>query len=132
MEDNYEKEKKILNNFTNNIKKVSFEIINNVKKEYPQTPKYFLNYLKNIGSGSIKNSSITIYSGLLDFDDLGLEDIYDLPENIKLFGDNFSGDFIGFDFDKNGEVIEFLHESGEIYWTRKKFKEYISEIIKSL
>lgn len=132
MEDNYEKEKKILNNFTNNIKKVSFEIINNIKKEYPQTPKYFLNYLKNIGSGSIKNSSITIYSGLLDFYDLGLEDFYDLPENIKLFGDNFSGDFIGFDFDKNGEVIEFLHESGEIYWTGKKFKEYISEIIKSL
>lgn len=132
MEYNYEKEKKALISFTNNTRNVSSEKINNIEKEYPKTPKYFLSYLKNIGAGSIKNSSITIYDNLLDFSDFELEDIYDLPKNIKLFGDNFSGDFIGFDFDKNGEVIEFLHESGEIYWTGKNFKEYIKDLIESL
>lgn len=57
------------------------------------------------------------------------EDIYFLPENIKIFGDNFSGDFIGFDFDKNGEVVEFLNESEEISWTGKNFKQYIIDLI---
>lgn len=126
---NFEEEKNVLMKFTNNLTFVSLKEINELKKKYPKIPQEFLIYLENIGAGSIKNSSLMIFNDLLDFDDLGLEDIYFLPKNIKIFGDNFSGDFIGFDFDKNGEVIEFLHESGEISWTGKDFKQYIIELI---
>ena len=126
---NFKKEKEYLLNFINQVNIVSSEKVEKLQKQYSMIPKDYLNYLKFIGSGSLKNSLIMIYDDLLDFDDIGLEEIYVLPKNIKLFGDNFSGDFIGFDFDKEGEVIEFLHESGEIYWTGKKFKKYIIDVI---
>ncbi|MEO8239271.1 MAG: hypothetical protein ABI793_12070 [Flavobacterium sp.] len=64
---------------------------------------------------------------LFDFNDLGLEDIYYLHENIKLFGDNYSGDFAGFNIDNNDEVIEFWHDSNERHYTGKTFGKYIRE-----
>lgn len=128
----YNFEKKILKEKEiTNLVVISEKELNENFKDLKNTPLDYIFFLIEVGYGNI-NNILDLKNFLFDFDDLGLEDIYDLPENIKLFGDNFSGDFIGFDFDKNGEVIEFLHESGEIYWTGKKFKEYISEIIKSL
>lgn len=128
----YNFEKKILKEKEiTNLVVISEKELNENFKDLKNTPLDYIFFLIEVGYGNI-NNILDLKNFLFDFDDLGLEDIYDLSENIKLFGDNFSGDFIGFDFDKNGEVIEFLHESGEIYWTGKKFKEYISEIIKSL
>lgn len=128
----YNFEKKILKEKEiTNLVVISEKELNENFEDFKNTPLDYIFFLIEVGYGNI-NNILDLKNFLFDFDDLGLEDIYDLPENIKLFGDNFSGDFIGFDFDKNGEVIEFLHESGEIYWTGKNFKEYISEIIKSL
>ena len=107
---------------------ISEKEINENFKDFKSIPLDYIMFLKEVGSGNI-NNVLDLKDFLFNFEDLGLEDIYSLPENIKLFGDNFSGDFIGFDFDKNGEVIEFLHENGEIYWTGKNFKEYIINII---
>ncbi|MBF7092633.1 SMI1/KNR4 family protein [Flavobacterium sp. ALJ2] len=99
-----------------------------LKNEYPNIPNDFLEYLLEIGSGNIMESQFKVMNKLFDFNDLGLEDIYDLPDNIKLFGDNFSGDFSGFNIDNNiDEVIEFWHDSNEIYYTGKTFREYIRE-----
>ena len=51
-----------------------------------------------------------------------------LPENVKLFGDNFSGDFAGFDLTtKNNLVVEFWHDDNKVVNTGKTFREYIRE-----
>ena len=60
-------------------------------------------------------------------DDLGLAADYELRAEIKFFGDNYAGDFAGFDFSNNAElVVEFWHEDGSIYETNQSFKDYIS------
>jgi|SRR6218665_3648289 len=96
--------------------------------EYPNIPQDFIAYLQEIGWGSFRESQFNITSTLFDLDDLGLSDHYDLKSNVCFFGDNFCGDFSGFDFDRNdGTVVEFWHESGELYYTNKSFQTYIRE-----
>lgn len=115
------------NAINDKIKATSQEILD-LKNKYPNIPDEFLEYLSEIGSGNIMESQFKIMNKLFDFTDLGLEDIYDLSENIKLFGDNYSGDFAGFDILNNkDEVIEFWHDSNEIYYTGKTFREYMRE-----
>ncbi|MDQ6530225.1 SMI1/KNR4 family protein [Flavobacterium sp. LHD-85] len=111
----------------NKIKRTVFEI-NSLKENYPKLPEDFFDYLLEVGASNLMESQLKVMDDLFDFNDLGLEDIYDLPDNIKLFGDNYSGDFAGFDIlsDKD-EVIEFWHDSNELYYTGKTFREYIRE-----
>jgi hypothetical protein len=110
---------------------ISSKEIDSILKEYHNVPLDFINYLKVIGAGNILNSQFKIYNNLTDFLDLGLDNFDTLPEGIKLFGDNFSGDFSGFDLSKEitDEVIEFWHNSSEIHYTGKTFREYIRGII---
>lgn len=75
------------NAINDKIKGTSQEILD-LKNKYPNIPDEFLEYLSEIGSGNIMQSQFKIMNKLFDFKDLVLEDIYDLPENIKLFGDN--------------------------------------------
>lgn len=108
--------------------KATNEEILDLKNKYPNIPNEFLEYLIEIGSGNIMESQFKVMKNLFDFNDLGLEDIYDLPEEIKLFGDNYSGDFAGFNIDNNNdEVIEFWHDSNDIHHTGKTFRQYIRE-----
>jgi hypothetical protein len=84
--------------------------------------------LSEIGSGSFLECQFQVQKYLFDLDDLGLTENYDLKEGIKFFGDNYAGDFSGFDFNDNPTlVVEFWHEDGTIYETNKTFKEYIRE-----
>ncbi|MCR4033133.1 MULTISPECIES: SMI1/KNR4 family protein [Flavobacterium] len=116
------------NNVVNKRETLNPEEINNLLSEYPKLPEDYLIYLQEIGSGSFRESQFNITSSLFDLEDLGLEDHYELKANVYFFGDNFSGDFSGFDFDKNdGKVVEFWHESGELYYTNKSFQTYIRE-----
>lgn len=100
---------------------------NDIVTAYPNTPSDFINYLREIGAGNV-GLSFKVYSNLCDFDDLGLGDIYSLSPSIKFFGDNFSGDFAGFDLSNaKDEVVEFWCESNKIFATGKTFREYIRE-----
>ncbi|SHM98561.1 SMI1/KNR4 family protein [Flavobacterium pectinovorum] len=104
--------------------------INHLKESYPNLPNDFFDYLLEVGSGNIMESQFKVMNVLFDFNDLGLEGIYYLPDNIKLFGDNYSGDFAGFDILSNkDEVIEFWHDSNELHYTGKTFRKYIREKI---
>lgn len=99
-----------------------------IKAIYPDAPQEYIDYLSEIGSGIIREIQFDIKPYLFDLSDLGLDDIYDICENIKFFGDNLSGDFAGFDLKKNdGMVVEFLHESGELFYTNKSFKQFVRE-----
>ncbi|MBL0736369.1 SMI1/KNR4 family protein [Flavobacterium sp. GN10] len=102
--------------------------IKNLLSEFPKLPQDYLIYLKKIGSGSFRKSQFNVTASLFDLEDLGLEDHYELKSNVWFFGDNFCGDFSGFDFNQNdGKVVEFWHESGELYYTNKSFQTYIRE-----
>ena len=93
---------------------------------YPEAPQDYLDYLLEIGAGVIREIQFDVKPFLFDFSDLGLDDIYGIGENIKFFGDNLSGDFAGFDLDKkDGKVVEFLHDSGELSYTNKSFRQFI-------
>ena len=97
---------------------------------YQFVPRSFLSYLFEIGSGCILGSTISIYSDLLDFYDLGLEDVYSMEPGVRIFGDTFSGDFLGFYVDRpDDQVLEFWHDSNEWHQTGKSFFDYIREII---
>lgn len=112
----------------NNRETLPNERLEILKKEYPNIPDDYIDYLKEIGAGTIREMQFRVSGPLFDFEDIGLDDIYNLPPHIKFFGDNFSGDFAGFDLslDKD-EVVEFLHDLGELYYTNKNFHEYIRE-----
>lgn len=111
----------------NKIKSTVLEI-NSLKGSYPNLPNDFFDYLLEVGAGNIMGSQFKVMNVLFDFNDLGLEDIYYLPDNIMLFGDNYSGDFAGFNIlsDKD-KVIEFWHDSNDLYYTGKTFRKYIRE-----
>ncbi len=112
-----------------NLRKIaSDEDIQDLKEKYPLISIDFLDYLKEIGSGAFRECQFKVENYLYDLHDLGLAEHFDLREGIKFFGDNFSGDFSGFDFNSNaGLVIEFWHDDGTVFETRKTFKEYIRE-----
>lgn len=127
----YIKEKEVLknSNYKSILNLISEDLTNKILDTYPTVPLDYLLFLNQIGAGNIKGSTFYLYSNLTDFKDLGLDDIYDLPPNIMLFGDNFSGDFSGFDLLKQDEVVEFWHDSEELFYTGKTFYEYIHDLI---
>lgn len=111
-------------------KKLSDSDLNLLRQNHNGVSEEYLTYLKEVGCGSFKECQFNVLDYLFDLSELGLEDVYELKDEIKFFGDNFSGDFAGFDFEKNpNEVIEFWHDDGTVYETGKSFKEYIGEKI---
>lgn len=108
--------------------KVSDSNIDDIVKKYQNIDRDFLIFIKEVGVGNIDNR-LDLKGDLFDFFDLGLEDIYLVSESVKFFGDNFSGDFIGFDFTDSNQVVEFWHDSQELFYTGKTFYEYIHDLI---
>ena len=111
---------------TNKKELIDSEKINKLKTQYPNIPNDFLDYLSEIGAGNIRECQFKIQPYLFDFEDIGLENVYKIQNGIKFFGDNYCGDFAGFDLNENdGKVVEFWHDSAEFYYTNKSFHEYI-------
>jgi hypothetical protein len=111
---------------TNNRERLPELEIQALLTKFPSLPSDYTDYLKEIGHGNFRECQFKIMSSLFDLSDLGLENHYSIRPTIKFFGDNFSGDFAGFDLNQNnGLVIEFWHEDGSIYETKKTFREYI-------
>ncbi|MDY0990395.1 SMI1/KNR4 family protein [Flavobacterium sp. CFBP9031] len=130
MPTNYNLEKEFLKKVENNNSRTTLTAnqIKDLLSEFPKLPEDYIVYLQEIGFGSFRDFQFNIASSLFNLEDLGLEDHYELKSNIWFFGDNFSGDFSGFDLDRNnGKVVEFCHESGELYYTNKSFQTYIRE-----
>ena len=102
-----------------------------IRNFHENIPEEFIDFLKEIGAGQFRNSQYEIKSFAFDFDEIGLDHIYKIDSNIVLFGNSFSGDFIGFDLSKvNPTVLEIDHLSGEIYDTNNTFIEFIREDLK--
>ena len=132
----FESEKQFLKTVEDQTKEInkkqilSDEEINELRSSFPKIHESYLSYLSEIGAGNIREHMFKIQPKLFTMEDLGLEDIYNVKEGIFFFGDNYSGDFSGFDFSNNNDiVIELWHETGEIYNTDKTFKEYIQNMM---
>ncbi len=131
----FKEEKEFLNRFEDSANEVNKKTIITIEKanqlieQYPNIPKGYIDYLLEIGAGVIREMQFDVKAFLFDFSDLGLEGIFNVDEEVKFFGDNLSGDFAGFDFSKENtdEVVEFWHDSNEVYYTGKTFREYIRE-----
>ena len=115
---------------TNKKELLSEEQLNKIIEKYPDVPQDYIAYLKEIGSGNFRECQFKVQSFLFNLEDVGLDEHYDIKSNIWFFGDNYCGDFSGFDLDlNNGLVVEFWHETGELYYTNKTFQNYIRQQI---
>lgn len=99
-----------------------------LREQHPDIPEDYLDYLQEIGWGSLRDCQFMVYDELFDpkmiFD---AETVASFKKRILLFGDNFSGDPAGFLPDENWKVIEILHEDLEIYDPKQTFAEFIRE-----
>lgn len=101
-----------------------------LENQYSNLPNEFLDYLSEIGSGTVLESNFKVYSGLVDFNDLGLEEPDSDFGNVLFFGDNLAGDLAGFDLNTNSnEVIEYWHDSYELINTKKTFRQFVRDKI---
>jgi hypothetical protein len=113
---------------SNNRRKLTIEETNSIGEKYPNLSQEFLDYLREVGEGAFRECQFAVRSELIDLSDIGLDEHYEIKKTIKFFGDNFSGDMAGFDLENSdGLVVEFWHESGDIFNTNKTFKQYIRE-----
>ena len=122
----------LIKNTSNEVKRnqISDDQLNAMLSSSPNIPKDYLTYLQIVGAGDLTVSSVKIYPALCDFSDFGLEEIYSVEDDIVFFGDNYSGDFLGFDLSMdNDEVIEFWHDSQSVVRTGKPFREYILQFV---
>ncbi|MGL3002121.1 SMI1/KNR4 family protein [Flavobacterium sp. RSSB_23] len=115
---------------TNKKELLSEEQLNKIIEKYPNVPLDYISYLREIGSGNFRECQFKVQSFLFNLEDLGLDNHYDIKSNIWFFGDNYCGDFSGFDLDLyDGLVVEFWHETGELYYTNQTFQNYIRQQI---
>lgn len=102
-----------------------------IRDFHKNIPEEFIDFLKEIGAGQFRNSQYEIKSFVFDFYEIGLDHIYEIDKSILLFGNSFSGDFVGFDLSKiQPTVLEIDHLSGEIYDTNKTFIEFLRDDLK--
>lgn len=78
-----------------------------VRREYPEAPAHYTEFLRRVGWGSLGGSNFMLYSGLV-----GAADIFDPGTAAELadfafFGDDFSGCVVGFDTRTGWRLVSF-------------------------
>ncbi len=107
--------------------------VEELRKEYPQIPEEYLEYLSEIGAGSFGGEFCTIFGDLCEieeFYDESLLEFLDFKERVLQFGCDPSGKALVFLIDENWEVGEIWDDDlGNIERIEKTFYEYICEAI---
>jgi hypothetical protein len=107
--------------------------IEELRKEYPQIPEEYLEYLLEIGAGSFRNEFCTIFGDLCELDefyDESLLEFLDFEERVLQFGCDPSNKALVFLIDEDWKVGEIWDDDlGNIDKTGKTFYEYICEVI---
>ena len=108
----------IINIIRNNPSKHNFEALSegeiNRELEVEGIPQDYIDFLREVGYGTVNNTIFNFYSGLVEVDEI-LGHLYDEdshPElkDVLLFGDNFSGDAVGFLVTDNWAIVEIWHD----------------------
>ncbi len=106
------------------------------RKEYPQIPDEYLEYLSEVGAGSFCGEFCTIFGDLCeieDFYDESLLEFLNFEERVLQFGCDPSGKALVFLIDDNWRVGEIWDDDlGNVDKTGKTFYEYICEVIDCL
>lgn len=102
--------------------------IKELVEQCPGIPQDYLDYLKEIGTGSFRECQFGVHGALETIEDLTGYDLYDLEDKrFLVFGDNYSGDFSGFLIEEEWKVAEFWHDSEELQICGQTFHQYIRE-----
>ncbi len=107
----------ILEIIRNNPSKHDFELLSEaeVQRELVEgVPEDYIDFLREVGYGTVNGTYFNFYGGLVEVDEI-LGHLYDEdshPElkDILLFGDNFSGDAVGFLATDNWTIVEIWHD----------------------
>jgi hypothetical protein len=78
-----------------------------VRREYPDAPAHYTEFLRRVGWGSLGGSDFMLYSGLV-----GPADIFDPAtaatlSGLAILGDDFSGCVVGFDTRAGWRLVSF-------------------------
>ena len=89
------------------IEPVTEEQLAAVRREYPDAPVHYTEFLRRVGWGSLGRSNFMLYSGLV-----GPADIFDPAtaaelSGLAILGDDFSGCVIGFDTQAGWRLVSF-------------------------
>ena len=99
-----------------------------LRKEHPDAPGEFIDYLRIVGGGSFRECQFAVFAFLGPPEGVCGPIDWKEPDLPKLcFGDNFSGDLAAFLPTEDWAVAEMWHDCGTIYRTKKDFSEYIRE-----
>ncbi|MEK8132971.1 SMI1/KNR4 family protein [Paenibacillus filicis] len=108
----------IINIIKNNSSKHNFEALteDEIKRELEvkDIPEDYIDFLREVGYGTVNNNYFNFYSGLIEVDEI-LGHLYDEdshPElkDVLLFGDNSAGDGVGFLVTDNWSIVEIWHD----------------------
>lgn len=92
-------------------------------------PQDYLDFLKEVGYGSVGDGYFMLYGGLIE-----AEELYDIEGNpvlrkVLLLGDNFSGDAVGFLTTDHWSIVEVWHEDLSIVpRDEKTFTEFVRKV----
>lgn len=109
---------KIIELIRNNPSKHKFEMLteNELKseREIEGVPVDYIDFLREVGYGTVNGTCFNFYSGLVEVDEI-MGHLYDDEshselKDILLFGDNFSGDAVGFLTTDNWAIVEIWHD----------------------
>lgn len=99
-----------------------------LRKQYPGIPDDYVAYLREVGWGGFLQCQFMVYSGPGTPDEILGEGVFDWLKpstHVLCFGDNFSGDLVGFLPDKKWAVVELWHDAGRVHPVKQSFGQYI-------
>lgn len=112
----------------NKREKLTDKDIEEIREQYSDIPQNYLDYLKEIGYGTIRECQFMVYEGLENIEDILGYEVEELEDKkFLVFGDNYSGDFSGFLIEEEWKVAEFWHDCEELKICKQSFHEYIRE-----
>lgn len=103
--------------------------ISDLLQRHPEIPKDFVDFLQQIGAGTLGPDRYSIYSGLVDAKELlGEAEMFD---RLALFGDDFGG--VSHGFEVHGlHMVEFDSSLGALKELNTSFEVFIRNLIEAL
>ena len=114
----------------NNLTPLKQDEISRLRTTYAEIPSDFLEYLAQVGAGSVNNCRYMVYGDLLNPSDIfSLESVQEFENSILLFGDDFTGNPAGFLVNENWRLAEILHEDLTLSYVNSTFGQFIKQMI---
>lgn len=103
--------------------------IADVLQRHPNVPKDFVDFLQEIGAGTLGPDRYSIYNGMVDATELlGEAEIFD---HLLLFGDDFSGVSHGFDT-RDWQMTQIDSSSGSPTKLNMSFEAFIRNMVEAM